>query len=293
MRLLALATGTLVAAVLSAATPAQANNKAKTWDRSWPAGANPTIRIVTDDARLRIHRGGSDSIRAVIRFSVKAWGMTSGTAEPKVVLESDGGVIRIEAREQSNWVVFGGIEEKFEVDVTVPERCDLSARTGDGSITCDALTGRISLESGDGRIRAAGLRGTLVLWSGDGSIEADSLDGSLMARTGDGGMKVNGRFDSLDLRSGDGRIEATAKHGSQPASPWSLESGDGSILFRIPRDLRVLLDANSKDGHLRVDLPITTKGAIHNNSLRGELNGGSVPLRLRSGDGSITLALAQ
>ena len=292
MRLLALATGSLVAAVLSAPAPAHAN-KSRTWDQAWAAGATPKVRIVTDDARLRIHRGGSDSVRAVVHFEVKTWGMTSGTSEPKVVLSSDGGVIRIEAREQSNWVVFGGIEEKFEVDVTVPARCDLSARTGDGSITCEPLEGRISLESGDGRIRAAGLRGTLVLWSGDGSIQADSLDGSLMARTGDGGMKVNGRFDSLDLRSGDGRIEATARIGSQPASPWSLESGDGSILFRIPRDLRVLLDASSRDGHLRVDLPVTTKGAIHDNSLRGELNGGSVPLRLRSGDGSITLALAQ
>lgn len=292
MRLLALATGTLVVAMFAAPAPAHAN-KARTWVRAWPAGETPTVRIVTDDARVRIHRGRSDSVRVVIRFEVKAYGLTSGTNEPKVVLESEGGVIRIEAREQSNWVVFGGMEQTFNMDVTVPERCDLSARTSDGSITCDALEGRISLESGDGRIRAAGLRGTLVLWTGDGSIEADSLDGSLMARTGDGGMKVNGRFDSLDLRSGDGRIEATARKGSQPASPWSLESGDGSILFRIPRDLRVLLDAGSRDGHLRVDLPITTKGAIHNNSLRGELNGGSVPLRLRSGDGSITLALAQ
>jgi hypothetical protein len=292
MRLLTLATGSLVAAVLSAPAPAHAN-KSKTWEQAWAAGATPKVRIVTDDARVRIHRGDSDSVRAVVHFDVKTWGMTSGTSEPKVVLESDGGVIRIEARSQSNWVVFGGIEVKFEVDVTVPPDCDLSTRSGDGSITCDPLTGRISLESGDGRIRAAGLRGTLVLWSGDGSIEADSLDGSLMARSGDGSMKVNGRFDSLDLRTGDGRMEATARRGSHAASPWSLESGDGSILFRIPRDLQVLLDASSRDGHLRVDLPITTKGAIHNNSLRGELNGGSVLLRMRSGDGSITLALAQ
>lgn len=292
MRLLTLATGSLLAVVLSAPAPAHAG-KSRTWDRSWAAGATPTVRIVTDDARVRIHRGDTDSVRAVIRYTANAWGVSSSTNEPKVRLESDGGVIRIEAREQSNWVVFGGIEVHFEMDVTVPTKCDLSARSGDGSITCDPLEGRISLESGDGRIRASGLRGTLVLWSGDGSIEADGLDGSLMARTGDGGMKVNGRFDSLDLRSGDGRIEATAMGGSQAASPWSLESGDGSILFRIPRDLKVLLDAGSRDGSLRVDLPITTKGAIQNNSLRGELNGGKVPLRMRSGDGSITLALAQ
>lgn len=291
MRTHPVAAAALAAAVL--AGPAAAETFHRNWNKDWTVAGSPTVRVVTDDARVRIHRGAAGAVRAQVRYQARTWGVSSGRREPKVVLEQDQDMIRIEAREPSTWVMFGGLETKFEIDVTVPATCDLSVRTDDGGITCDPLEGRIALESGDGRIRASGLRGTLVLWSGDGGIEADSLDGSLMARTGDGPLKLGGRFDHFDARTGDGRLEVTVAPGSQPAGPWSVESGDGAILLRIPRDLRVMLDAGTRDGSLRVDLPITTKGAIRNHTLVGELNGGTVPLRLRSGDGSITLALSE
>lgn len=285
----------VAAALLAAATlagPAHAA-RVRDWTKTWNVPAAPVVRIVTDDATVRIRRGPPGTVHARVHYSVRTWGMTSGVKDPKVLLEQEKDAIRIEARERSNWVAFGGIETKYTIDVTVPANCDLSARTTDGSITCDPLEGRISLESGDGRIRASGLRGTLVLWSGDGSIQADSLDGSLMARTTDGRLAVGGRFDHLDLRTGDGRLEATLRPGSQPAGPWSLETGNGSLLVRIPRDLRVMLDAASREGALKVDLPVETKGAIRDRTLAGALNGGTVPLRLRSGDGSITIALTE
>lgn len=282
----------LALAALAGPAPAHAA-RVRDWTKSWNVAGAPVVRIVTDDATVRIHRGGPGAVKARIHYAVRSWGLSSGVQEPKVVLEQDKDVIRIEAHERSNWVVFGGVETKYTIDVTVPANCDLSARTTDGGITCDPLEGRVSLESGDGRIRANGLKGTLVLWSGDGSIEADSLDGSLMARTTDGRLKVGGRFDHLDLRTGDGRLEATVGPGSQPAGPWSLETGDGSLLVRIPRDLRAMLDAASRDGTLKVDLPVETKGAIRDHTLAGTLNGGTVPLRLRSGDGPITIALSE
>ncbi|MCC6350124.1 MAG: DUF4097 family beta strand repeat protein [Candidatus Eisenbacteria bacterium] len=278
-------------AALTLATPAHAA-KVRDWNKSWNVSSTPVIRIVTDEARVRVHRGEGGRVVARVHYSVSSWGLTSGPREPKVELEQSGDTVRIVAREQHDWVVFGAIETKFEVDVTVPGDCDLSARSGDGSINCEALQGAIALESGDGAIRATGLRGDVVLMSGDGGIDADSLDGSLLARTGDGRLRVAGRFDRLDLRTGDGRLEATVRAGSQAAEAWNVESGDGSITLRIPRDLSVLLDAGTRDGALRVDLPVTTRGAIRHDTLAGSLNGGSVPLRVRSADGDITLALS-
>jgi hypothetical protein len=282
----------LAAAAFAVTSPARASTE-RDWSHSWKVEKGATIRVVTDDARVRIHRGEPGDVSARVHYRSRTWGLTSGESLPKVLFDRVDGAIRIEAREQSNWVVFGGVETKFEMDVTVPPDCDLSVRSGDGSITCDPLSGRITLESGDGRIRCSGLRGTLVLWSGDGGVDADSLDGSLMGRTTDGHLRVAGRFDDLDLRTGDGRLEATVVRGSQLAGGWSLQSGDGSILFRIPRNLRALLDASSRDGGLRVDLPVTTQGRIRDHALYGQLNGGNVPLRIRSGDGSITIGLSE
>ena len=282
----------LAAAVLAAPGAARANTD-RDWSRSWPVEKSAVVRVVTDDAKVRIHRGEPGQVSARVTYHSRTWGLAGGERIPQVVLEKESDAIRIEARERSNWVVFGGVETRFEMDVTVPPDCDLSVRSGDGSITCDPLSGRISLESGDGRIHCSGLRGDLVLWSGDGNIEADSLDGSLMARTTDGRLRVGGRFDSLDLRSGDGRLEAVVARGSQLASAWSVQSGDGPIVFRIPRNLSAMLDASSHDGSLQIDLPITTRGRIRENNLSGQLNGGDVPLRIRSGDGSITIGLSE
>lgn len=290
MRLTLLAAATLAALTLAA--PARAERQ-KEWTKSWDVGAAPKIRVVTNDARVRVHRGPAGKVETRIFYRLRTWGMASRPKDPKIVLEQEGDAIRIEAREQGTIVVFGGVETRFEVDVTVPENCDLSVRSGDGSITCDPLAGRVSLESGDGRINAHGLRGTIVLWSGDGGVDADSLDGSLLAHTGDGHLKVSGRFDHLDLRTQDGRLEAGVARGSRVATAWSLETGDGTLVLRIPRNLQALLDASSRDGSLRVDLPVATKGAIKNHSLYGELNGGSVPLRLRTGDGGIVLGLSE
>jgi hypothetical protein len=88
-------------------------------------------------------------------------------------------------------------------------------------------------------------------------------------------------------------VEATVARGSVLQQPWSLTTGDGGITLRIPRDLKALLDAAAEDGRLHVDLPITLSGDVSHHELRGELNGGTTPLRVRSGDGSITLALSE
>ena len=61
---------------------------------------------------------------------------------------------------------------------------------------------------------------------------------------------------------------------------------------RIPHDINTLLDARTKDGHINVQLPISLQGRLDRRELIGELNNGGPSLRIRTGDGSITLALS-
>jgi hypothetical protein len=140
-------------------------------------------------------------------------------------------------------------------------------------------------------VRAHGLKGHVSVTTGDGRVILDDLDGSLRTRAGDGSLTAAGRFDLLDVRSTDGRIDVTARKGSRVREAWSAESRDGSLTLRIPVDLAALLDAQTRDGRLRVDLPIPV-GDRDRNALVGELNGGGLPLRLRTQDGRITLALS-
>jgi len=147
----------------------------------------------------------------------------------------------------------------------------------------------LNLHSGDGNIRVENVKGQFHIESGDGDIEMRAADGKLTSTTKDGNIRVEGRFDGLDLHTGDGNIDAAVAKGSVMSSGWTLRSGDGNIVLRIPEGFSADLDANTADGHVTVDFPVTVAGSIRESNIRGKLNGGGATLELRTGDGNIEL----
>ena len=278
----------LTAALLATlATPSWARD----WRQSFPVTEPASVRVRTDDARVQVLTRESGPVEVVVHHDAKTWGWTRGVREPRVSMRREGEVIVVEADLPGDVIVFGGYTLDFSITITMPRRGTLSVHTGDGRIECQPLTGDIRLETGDGRIEVTGLSGTIEMHTGDGRIEAAGLDGVVSARTGDGRLKIEGRFDRLVAQSGDGSIEVSARAGSKLAEPWSIETQDGGVNLRIPRDLSALLDADTGDGRIVVDLPIEVPSRMKNH-LTGQLNGGSVPLRVRTNDGRITLALS-
>src|SRR5439155_10706906 len=145
---------------------------------------------------------------------------------------------------------------------------------------------------GDGGIDIQGIEGETRLRTGDGRIEAASLGGSLNAESGDGHMRVRGRLDLLTLRTGDGGIEADLLPGSKMSAAWRVETGDGSVTIRLPRDFAANLDLHTGDGHISMDLPASSGvSGQHDMDVRARVNGGGAPFSIRTGDGSIHIGL--
>ncbi|PYQ83022.1 MAG: hypothetical protein DMG03_15655, partial [Acidobacteria bacterium] len=91
--------------------------------------------------------------------------------------------------------------------------------------------------------------------------------------------------------SGDGSVRIHAAPGSTAASDWDISTGDGSITLEIPDGFGAELDAHTGDGRIHVN-EITLSnvtGEIRRNTVRGRLGSGGSAVRLRTGDGSITL----
>jgi DUF4097 and DUF4098 domain-containing protein YvlB len=109
----------------------------------------------------------------------------------------------------------------------------------------------LRVETGDGAVKADGIAGTVDVRTGDGSITANDLKGTLRLRTGDGSLQGSGLEGQCDASSGDGRIQLTGRFDT-----LAVQTGDGSI-------------------------DVT---ANHGSRLEG-------PWRLRSGDGSVSLAI--
>jgi DUF4097 and DUF4098 domain-containing protein YvlB len=157
--------------------------------------------------------------------------------------------------------------------VSLPAESDVTAKSGDGSIDVERISGKVDLRSGDGSIRAR------------------NLTGDVNATTGDGSMTLEGKFGALRAHSGDGTVRIHAAPGSTAASDWDISTGDGSITLEIPDGFGAELDAHTGDGRIHVnDVTLSNvTGEIGRNTVRGRLGSGGSAVRLRTGDGSITL----
>ena len=213
--------------------------------------------------------------------------------------------IRIEATQQDNvvdvkarypgsrTVILGfGRNAVVHMVVTVPIATTIKATTGDGRIDIRDVTG------------------TVIADSGDGAITMQDVVGDVDAQTGDGRIRVDGRVGHVKARSGDGAIAIHAYPGSEVREEWSIATGDGSIVLEVPPDLRANIDAHSGDGRVVArDLSVAMETDAwegyrdgdrdrdrdrarerRRQTLRGPLNGGGGTIRLRTGDGSITLS---
>ena len=249
-----------------AALPARADD----WSKTYTLTGKPDLRVETSDADIHVSTWDQNTIEAKVTTT-------------RYKIGEDG--IRIEEHQTGNVV---------EIDVHYPHHGVTINWGNSGSHHVDIdihmpREGRVDLHTGDGKIEIGNFKGEMLLSSGDGSQEIDAVDGKLRATTGDGHIRANGRFDELDLKTGDGRVEARAAAGSALATGWRLESGDGTVTLEVPENLAADVDLHTGDGHIDLDMPVTTEGKIREGQVRGKLNGGGNLLVIHTGDGSIRL----
>jgi hypothetical protein len=127
--------------------------------------------------------------------------------------------------------------------------------------------------------------------TGDGSIRLDDVDGTLDVDTGDGAVVATGTFTAVRARTGDGSVTVHAATGSVAADDWDITSGDGSVTLELPGDFGGELDAHTGDGRIRLDdfaVSNLSEGSDRT-TVRATLGTGGRAVRVRTGDGSITL----
>jgi DUF4097 and DUF4098 domain-containing protein YvlB len=181
--------------------------------------------------------------------------------------------------------------------VSVPLQTSVAARSGDGSITIRRISGKVDLDTDDGSVRVEDVKGDLVIRTGDGSVEARQIEGRAKATTGDGSIRAEGILKGIDLETRDGSIDVKARPGSAVESDWSVTTGDGGIRMDLASGLNADLDAHSADGgvdveQLRGQSPAAREGEDPDGprkSARGKLGSGGKLIKVRSGDGSITI----
>ncbi len=248
-----------------AALPAQADD----WSKTYTLTGKPDLRVETSDANIHVSTWDQNTIEAKVtttRYKIGGDGI-------RIEEHQTGDLVEIDVRfpHLHFGINISGVTHRVDIEIHMPRE------------------GRVNLHTGDGKIELGNFKGEMQLRSGDGSQEIESVDGKLRATTGDGHIRASGRFDELELKTGDGRVDARAAAGSALGTGWRLESGDGTVTLEVPENLAADVDLHTGDGHIDLDMPVTTEGKIRENEVRGKLNGGGNLLLIHTGDGSIRL----
>jgi hypothetical protein len=260
-------------------------------EKRYTTRGTPELHLKTFDGAIQIQSWD----RSEVLIEIEKRGATREHVDQITVEASqDGDRIELEVKQprSESFSGFGfNVGASARLMVSVPRRTDVVARTGDGSITIDRVSGRLELRTGDGAIRADNIAGDLLLNTGDGSITVDRAEGRLTVDTGDGGVNVTGKLTAVNMHTGDGSIVYRVEPGVVMNDDWDITTGDGSVAVYLPAAFNAELDAHTGDGAIRSELSLTSSSTqdSERRSIRGRLGDGGRRLRVRTGDGSITL----
>ena len=261
-------------------------------EKRWTVSGVPDVSLTTFDGSIEVRSWERPEVLVVVEKQAADKELAEAI---QVKIEQSGDTIRLEVVKPAVSKTLFGLKTSpsARLVATVPRRCNLTARSGDGSIEFARVDGRIDLDTGDGSVSVSEVTGSLRVHTGDGSLRLEDIVGIVDADTGDGTGRLSGRLSGVRFRTGDGSIVVRVEDGSAMAADWEIRTGDGSITVETPEDFPALLDASTGDGRVRAEgLQPPTRTEDHEDSqraLRGPLAGGGRLLRLRTGSGAIVV----
>lgn len=156
-------------------------------------------------------------------------------------------------------------------------------RTSGGGLDFDTITGEVSGRTSGGSINANGINGTFDVATSGGSIRVDDMQGMLTMKTSGGSIHIDNARGSVDASTSGGSINAGF---TEVTGPIDLSTSGGSVTVSLPRSLGFNLDAR---GNRVVADDISFSGRSERDRMIGTVNGGGIPIRLRTSAGTVRI----
>ena len=248
--------------------------------------------------------GGQVFVRAhaesTVRIQATARGWSSGMVD--FVIEEVGNDVQFDAS-VDGWLPFLTGRPRIRVHAWVPERYAVEVDTGGGAVSVSGVQGRVGVHTKGGHIDVEHVRGPVWLRTSGGHVEVDDVAGDLRAHTAAGHIRIARVDGDMELRTGGGRIEVLAAGGQVDARTGGgridvdfaqepcgrLGTSGGSITVELPAGAGAEVDALTGGGRVIVEPPLACDARAGGAQLRGSVNGGGLPLELRTAGGAIRL----
>src|SRR2546423_360614 len=124
-------------------------------EKRFTTGAKPEVTLSTFDGSIEVRPWDKSEVEVIVEKRASDKDMAS---QIEIVATQEGNRVSVEAKwpEHRRGLHFGH-SPSAKLIVSVPGSSDLAARSGDGSIDVERITGRVELRSGDGSIQARDL----------------------------------------------------------------------------------------------------------------------------------------
>lgn len=246
--------------LLLAALPAGAATIEDSFEESWRVGPGGSLQLWNENGSVEVESWERDEVRVQATIRIRA-GSRSGAEEAleefRIETRRDGDSISVRARKPKGrdgifaWFAGRDLNVDVRYTVTVPRRFDLDVTTVNGAIEGRGLAGHLVFDTVNGSIKVVRSRG---------AVSADTVNGSISVEL----LSVSGE-DSMEFSTTNGRIE-----------------------IALPRGVGADVDASTTNGKISTDIPLTTD-SFSRSRIRGTLNGGGVPIKARTVNGSIRI----
>jgi hypothetical protein len=259
---------------------------------------SPEVELDTFEGSIEVHSWDRDEVEVEIEKRAMEQALVD---EMKVTAEQQGNRIVVKIAPPSRGDSFDGIQvgvhfsPSARLRVVVPRNSQLTASSGDGSISVEDISGKITLRTNDGAVRGSMVSGEVVVRSGDGSIRLDRAEGKLDLETDDGSITLEAKPSVLRARTTDGAIRLEVQPDTIVTEDWDLQTADGSIVLTLPGNFNAIIDAETNDGVVRANHPSVRDESREGEdrderrrALRATFGSGGKTVRVRTGDGTAT-----
>ena len=234
------------------------------------------IDVSRGEGLIRVHTSGGD-IRIMNSDGKFNASTTGGTLE---LLQLTG---NINAQTSGGSITLRNIEGE-----------SVECRTSGGDIRAGYISANLTGSTSEGEIDLDNIKGHVDVSTSGGDIDIEQITGSLTCQTSGGdidGDKIIGPVDSYTT-AGDIELELSYDTSIKDYS-FNLETESGDIFIRVPRGLPVNVDAKifgtGTIQDLNSDIPLNISSTENQITGIGQIQNGTIPLRLRATFGAITI----
>jgi hypothetical protein len=231
-------------------------------------------RLVVNDTvgTISIRRGENGMVNVAPTKRASGIGVTPENMRVEYALRDN----MLHVSTQVKWNMFQFGLRRIDLEITVPEECDVQVDNGSGRIIANGLHGNIQLKTGSGRIEVGDLRGNVALKTGSGSITGGAVNGQIALKTGSGRIELlrSNMEGTSRMKTGSGSI--TFDGTLDPRGNYEMKTGSGSVHVTLAPDASFRLQASTGSG-----------GVVNEFDGLATSNGSQAPLKIKTGSGGI------